>query len=333
MIGTRTNTPSSVPLVSTPSQYDSSKEIELLKHLNTDLLDRIKNLEDELNSTKMKFEELSNSVRWDKSMNEISVTHPSEPEPSASTPLAPESATINPTSSMEETFNEDKPRVLVYGDSMTRDFGSILQQLMPEYLVQCHTFPGAPIEFVVRDLPLQARNLSKKDIVFILAANNDVPHFSPQRLDNVLKQLSPLCLKTNLVMSSIPYKFNNSKHNSNIFASNQYILSQSSVYKYFYFESNFFLSREMYTKHGLHFNMGGKKHFNNMLYNSLLSIKYTNTRFLLPNLLSTDKDTNFRIDHTSYLCDISCPSLNSSISAHTHSVSSDFSNNTVFFLC
>lgn len=307
--GTSTSNASPVPMVSTPAQYDSSKDIALLKQLNTDLLYKIKNLEDELNSTKMKFEELSNSIRWDKTVNEDSVTLTSEPELAANPHPAPVSSARNSSNLSDETFSEDKPRVLVYGDSMTRDFGPLLQQLMPEYSVQCLTFPGAPLEFVVRDLPAQAKDFSKKDFVFVLAANNDIPNFTPQRLDNSLQQLSYLCQKTNLVISSIPYKFHDTNNNGNIFATNQLILSRISTFKYFYFECNFFLSRKMYTNHGLHLNMGGKKYFTNMLHKCLLSFNFTNSRFLLPNLtLNKENDhANFRISPK--IIDISSPSL------------------------
>lgn len=316
--------------------------INLLKNLNNDLLHRVKNLENELNSTKQKYENLmSNTFSCNKTLDKV----PSAVELMAETvDLAPESTNCNPANlSEEETFSETtppsapKPRVLVYGDSTTRGFGPILQQLLPEYLVQCYTSPGAPFAFVVRDLANNVEHFTKKDIVFIMAGNNDVPFFTPKQLDQELEKLSCIGLKTNLIISSIPYKFHSPKFNVNIFASNQYLLGRSLVHNYYYFECNFFLSRDMYTEHGLHLNLRGKTCYNEMLHRALLSIKYrpTNSTFLLPNLV----DENYILDPNDtnrFLSNVTCPNLQEvSMVAQTNPVLSDGTSITVpnsFFL-
>lgn len=329
------SSPSSSPLVLTPSQYDSSKLVNVLKKLNTDLLHRVKNLEDELNSTKLKYKELmSNSIGCNKTV-EVDCSGKESDVPS-NDPAAENIICNTAYLSNDETFTNtspprpSKPRVLVYGDSMTRGFGTILQQLLPEYLVQCNTFPGASFAFVIKDLAKNAATFTKEDIVFIMAGSNDVPFLTPQRLDQELEKLSRICLKTNVIISGIPYKFHLTKHNMNIFASNQTILNRSFVYNYFYFESNFFLSRNMYTEHGMHLNLRGKIYYNEMLHKAILSVKHSHTNsrflFLLPNFIVENYNLEC-LDNTHsnrLLTNVSCPILEEvSLIENSNSVSSD----------
>ncbi|KAL1446688.1 hypothetical protein WDU94_008914 [Cyamophila willieti] len=204
--------------------------------------------------------------------------------------------------------NSSTPRLLVFGDSMTRGLGDILQDLLPEYDVLCTTCPGAPLSFAIKDLQQYAGHLTKKDIVFILAGNNNVPQLTPVYLDEELSALSNLCLSTNLVISSIPFKYNNTKYNTNIFATNTSILHRCRVYQYYYFDCNFFLSRSMYTRHGLHFNKTGKNTFCKYLANAILSFDsaITPPGFLLPGCPNTDLCGDF-------LANITCPLFSDTI--------------------
>lgn len=298
---------SSSPSVHVTSQNGTSEEIDLLKKLNLDLLNRVKALEDELKNTKRKCEEL---------LSTSTSLHLDSKKPEYENKIT-DSIVRNPPQSclpqLDETFSDNtlpvskKPQLLICGDSMSRNFGSMLQELLPEFSVQCSTFPGSPFAFVVKDLGQHTRNFTKRDIVFIFAGSNDIPNLTPKGLEEEFKNLQSVCLKTNVVISSIPYKFHDLQHNCNIFASNQFILSRSHVYTFFFFECNYFLSRNMYTKNGFHLNDMGKKCYGENLHKALLAIKCTKRQFLLPNLKvvsSSPAEVDGRL-----LSDITCPYL------------------------
>lgn len=210
-------------------------------------------------------------------------------------------------SSSSSPSSYTKPRLMIYGDSMTRDFGRILQELFPQYTVQCSTSPGGCFSFAIRNIKQETKNFTKQDIIFILAGTNDIPLLTPYLIDGELKRLHYLCKITNVVISSVPYKYHDKSLNSNIFVSNQHLLKSCHVYNFHFFECNFFLSRNMYTKHGLHFNLTGKSAFCKTLYSALSSIKLSrNGDFLMPNLVGLKTGEN---PAPTLILDVSCPDL------------------------
>ncbi|KAI5701150.1 hypothetical protein M8J76_012781 [Diaphorina citri] len=258
------------------------KEIELLRKLNTELVHRLKAIEDELKATKEKVNQLMMSSQTPPSSTSQDLHHP---KPSTSSAfIIPSPMNVITSEPIIDPSNPVSPRLLVCGDSMTRGFGDILQQLLPQYLIQCLTYPGATLSAVLKSIPTCAADFNKRDIVLIMAGSNDIPNLSPHTFDNELTRLTNICKSTNVIFSSVPYKFHAPKHNTNIFASNQHILKQSSVFKYLYFECNFYLSRRMYTRHGLHFNALGKQTFCEKFSYVLSFINLSTHSFLLPTL-------------------------------------------------
>ncbi|KAI5738086.1 hypothetical protein M8J77_002858 [Diaphorina citri] len=189
----KTATGSKIPLP-TPTSSKMAKEIDALKQLNADLIQRLKSIEEELKSTKQLCDELlanSSAPAPVLSVPELNLEHEhTPPEPSPALPP--------PDTHDHDTRN---PYLLVCGDSMTRDFGEILQRLLPHYSVLSHTLPGASLSSVLNDLPSLAKNFNKKDIVFVLAGTNDVPLLSPDRLEHEFQRLSTLAQSTNLIFS------------------------------------------------------------------------------------------------------------------------------------
>uniref|UniRef100_A0A8D9ASV6 SGNH hydrolase-type esterase domain-containing protein n=1 Tax=Cacopsylla melanoneura TaxID=428564 RepID=A0A8D9ASV6_9HEMI len=284
--GKKPNQSSVAPRWTTKSTTSKmADEIGTLKKLNAELMERLKSVEEELKNTKQMCEQLQSI-----SSTQMSQIHQPSPDPQldnsnqqSPTPIPepPSSARPCPVIPDGDRF----PVLLICGDSMTRDFGVILKQLLPQYTVQCHTMPGATLSAVLKDLPLIAKNLNKQDIVFVLAGTNDVPHLTPKRLDSEFEKLRAVALSTNLVFSSIPYRFDSqSKHNTNIFATNFIILTRSRTYKIHYFDCNLLLSRNMYTRHGLHFNVAGKHYLCEKIARSLNSLDQISGAILLPPL-------------------------------------------------
>ncbi|XP_026687231.1 uncharacterized protein LOC113471941 [Diaphorina citri] len=292
---------SSVPMNSV------SREMNLLKELNSQLLQRIKALEEELKTTKATCEELILST----------LEKPGEGTRDQMVLEESSSSSEQDQHNLQDhqfpSYDDSSPcrrRLLICGDSMTRNFGPILKSLLPDYSVECLTFPGASLSFAIKDLGQLTKNFTKNDIIFILAGSNDVPLLTLQQIEKEFQYLRNRSQETNIIISSIPFKFHKTKHNSNIFATNQSLLSLSVKYNFFYFECNFFLSRRMYTRHGLHFNKFGKNTYCTNLSRCLPSLNVTINRFLLPNPVSAPEVIIMDGVDDGLITDITCPYLN-----------------------
>uniref|UniRef100_A0A8D8R322 SGNH hydrolase-type esterase domain-containing protein n=1 Tax=Cacopsylla melanoneura TaxID=428564 RepID=A0A8D8R322_9HEMI len=207
--------------------------------------------------------------------------------------------------------SESKRRLLVVGDSMSRDLGKVLQNLLPKYQVTCYTYPGATFAEVVGNLPVLASSFTKKDYVIIQGGTNDVPHFYPSYISEVLQCIKDVCDKSNVIMSTVPYMYHKEGKgwNSNIFASNQYLIRMSRNFGFYLFNCNYILSRTMYTRHGLHLNQRGKRTMCENLRNLIV--------------LDLDLDSNVGLvsnNKTVFLCDVSFPLVDSSSSITNHNV-------------
>lgn len=312
---------------------DHSKEIEHLRALNSELLQRLKSLEDDLKNTKAICELLSSSQNALPMQSAV----PHSPAPIRTTTLTTVTSPVPdisyivtqpvPTSSVRSSEipttstnvtdpvpgpsnvpdSNAKPRLLVCGDSMVRGFGKILQALLPQHLVQCLTSPGASLSIVLKTIPSISADFTKTDIVFVLAGSNDIPNLSLKMLDTELQLLRNLCNSTNVVLSSIPYQYNMEKHNTNVFATNQNLLRLSSVYKYRYFECNFYLSRKMFTRHGLHLNEAGKEAYCERLSCALSVINLSSRSFLMPISLDPESNSNLNLSDQPQILDVTCP--------------------------
>ncbi|KAI5724016.1 hypothetical protein M8J76_014239 [Diaphorina citri] len=165
------------PSPSTSTTSKITEEMNALKQLNADLIQRVKFLEEELKSTKRMCDELiANSPKSTSSVPEVTEPFTSE--------ISPAVLQLEP-----DMDNSRNPFLLICGDSMTREFGLIFQKLLPHYSVLSHTLPGASFSAVLNDLPKLAKNFTKKDIVFILAGTNDVPLLSPERIEREILRL------------------------------------------------------------------------------------------------------------------------------------------------
>ncbi|XP_026685392.1 uncharacterized protein LOC113470863 [Diaphorina citri] len=105
----------------TPNQdKGKEEEIKLLKKLNIELLQRLKSIENELTSTRQKLHDLE----------QVSFTNTPTTECLAS-PVLPSvsesQSEVTTSSSHDNSSVSDShgPRLLVCGDSMTRDFGNV----------------------------------------------------------------------------------------------------------------------------------------------------------------------------------------------------------------
>lgn len=280
-----------------------------LRELNCSLLEKIKELENEVNQLKHFFEELKSSTQdvpkivsnfvqesldvlsdSDSTFSEGPVHQIQPPidlldisDTDVTTqldpPLAPQQ---QPDITAPTIVHLGTPKLLVIGDSMGRDFGNTLSALLPEYEVSAQIYPGCTLETILSYVPELTLSFTKRDIVFIIAGVNNIPHLYPTLLQELLERYNLIFQKTNFILSNVPYVFHESQLNSNIFSTNLSLIKYSSVYKYHMFNCNLFLARLMYTKHGLHFNMNGKQEFCKKLAES---VRHFQSAFFVPSVL------------------------------------------------
>lgn len=276
-------------------------EIENLKKINVDISNQLKSTIEERDTFKKLYEDLLGKTQKPENPDAVadrsSVDH-----------ILHLDSTHSTLNSSIETTVPVKRRLLILGDSMSRDFDSLLKTLLPDYSITSFTYPGAKFSHVVQNLQDHTRSFTKMDTVFILAGTNDVPHLTPCLLDEIFKLKQDVFLRTNVIVSCIPYMHHSRglKNNTNIFATNQCLLRLSQIHKFYLFDINHKISRIMYTRHGLHFNTAGKKVFCVEISNCVKSKDSCTMSYSLTAapVLST---ANTQINNDELISDITCP--------------------------
>uniref|UniRef100_A0A8D9F813 Uncharacterized protein n=1 Tax=Cacopsylla melanoneura TaxID=428564 RepID=A0A8D9F813_9HEMI len=275
----------------TPSIPSNDETVSNLRQLNNTLLEKIKQLENELSMSRSLFEELKTSTQNIPEtlsrfvQNSLDILSDSTfagdaPEivnqidaPSFLLDVSDTDVTSQlnpPLSPVPVPVHHTKPQLLIIGDSMGRDFAEILKPLLPDYTVSAQIYPGCTLETILSEATDLTLSLTKRDLVFIIAGVNNIPNLCPTLLDKLLEQYKLIFKETNFIFSNVPNVHHKPHLNGNIFATNLCLLKHSSVFEYHMFNCNLFLARSMYTKHGLHFNMFGKKEFCRNLAESVL---------------------------------------------------------------
>lgn len=157
-----------------------------------------------------------------------------------------------------------KRRIVVLADSHGRDLHKHFRRISEDYDIYIHTKPGAKLKTVIKEgLPL-IQHLTKDDYVIILAGTNDLNDGEPGQLtvNEGLRYLLKSNINSNVIMNSIPYRYDSTHLNDNIYFVNSCITStirkNSCTLNMIYGEINSLLLRHHYTTHGLHLNRRGK---------------------------------------------------------------------------
>lgn len=272
--------PSTPPNRTSLASTKQSHTITELRKLNEVLIKRVSKLEQEIDQLKKRTDSQNiERVQLDLDVSEIDLSNSPPAHPTSLADVQPPPNLMDV--SLDSTFTltcdqatssaprpppphislDVKPRLLVLSDSMGRDFRDTLSDLLPEYSVFGSVYPGGTLEKALSSLPTLTETFTKSDFVFVLAGVNNIPNLDPILLENSFNKYKEIFQKTTCIFSSIPFAFHKPELNSNIFATNLNILKLSSTFNFYVFECNTFLSRVMYTKHGLHFNNYGKSIF------------------------------------------------------------------------
>ncbi|XP_039279745.1 uncharacterized protein LOC111056525 isoform X1 [Nilaparvata lugens] len=161
--------------------------------------------------------------------------------------------------------NKKKRRVTIMADSQGKQLSGYLQHLDDDFDVFVYTKPGAKLKHVVQDGLVFVSDFTEDDFIIILAGSNDHHLDEPYQLTlfQGISSLLELNLKTNIIVCSVPLRYDDQRLNENILHSNSYLSCMvrncNGKMKLHYFDINIFLQRTHFTRHGLHFNRQGKR--------------------------------------------------------------------------
>lgn len=162
---------------------------------------------------------------------------------------------------------QPKNKIIVFSDSQARNLSWYLYLLniSDEYNVTVYTKPGAKLKSIINDGKHLIQNLTRHDYLIVLAGTNDMHQGEPGQMTTIqgLNSLLSINTETNVIINSIPLRYDTTLVNDNICFANVCLEKKIKQYKgklnLIYQDTNTFLQRRHYTKHGLHFNKHGKR--------------------------------------------------------------------------
>lgn len=184
-------------------------------------------------------------------------------------------ALAKPITVQNNSTTAAKKKLLILSDSHGRNFQSFLQDKLPAFNVFTFFKPGAQLSDVIKDLGPLTANFTKQDFVFILGGTNNFPN-NNLNIPNTLKKIVKSINHTNLIFSTIPYRYDTPSLNNSIYYINDILFDVISDKQNCYlFDLNFYLERKDYTAHRLHI----RKEAKNILCNKLINIINFNMSF------------------------------------------------------
>lgn len=176
----------------------------------------------------------------------------------------------NPPSS--ECNLNPKHKISVISDSQGRALVHQLNTCLSEYSNFGYVQPGAPLEAIVRasanDESLS--NFTKKDYLVWIGGTNNVSNnsfdgeaLSVPRLISFLKKEITKYRRTNLIIATIPYRYDLSEtsfENVLIKQVNEEIRKLAHIVSHVFLLDLHLLTRRQHTRHGLHVNKSGKRY-------------------------------------------------------------------------
>lgn len=168
-------------------------------------------------------------------------------------------------------------KVLLVSDSQGRGCNKMLQsKLGDSSKVQSILKPNAPLKEVLKDIAVHTKDFGENDVVIVMGGTNNIEANTTydvlrRDVDKALVQLLPLSNKTNVIINPIPMRYDTGTSGLNeiINQANQHLHSQvNSIHNInkkriaINFEVER-LTREQFTRQGLHLNQSGKNHICN----------------------------------------------------------------------
>lgn len=172
-----------------------------------------------------------------------------------------------PSSKLLKINQENKRNLLIVADSHGRYLTSSLTSMWPnnDYNISMIIKPNAIMAEVIKDAKGLTKSFSKSDTFIVIGGSNDEIGQAEKCITGLYKKMLDNTKHTNVFVSSFPYRHHTPGLNNKISFLNIEIEKLVSRYDHASFLPINELPRHFYTRHGLHFNKGGKQRIAFML--------------------------------------------------------------------
>lgn len=213
--------------------------------------------------------------------------------------------------------NKNKKRKLkVFADSHGRDLRSVLETtLKDDFIVSSFFKPNSKLCHIIPNAKNEGKYLDKDDFLFLMCGTNDIDeHFNINIFINTLEANLQTLANTNVLISSIPYRYDFPYLNKVIRKVNYKIQDLTNKYTFLRFLSLRELHKNDYTIQGLHLCNNGKTKLCKIIkdeilrdinYQSLIPVRIThkidkmnNEHYYLNNFYKPDK--HYKHSETKY---------------------------------
>lgn len=256
---------------------DSESRVSSLEDLKTRLQDKIKYLEIETNSKDKIIRTLTETIQTSKitkTLQNVSTMTDSN-QNDKDTQTIPVSVSVQCTKGMQMRDNSEKSsltnfvntstshtshksKILLLSDSQGRYCAPILKKMFDEdfYNPLAIFKPNADFDNIVSDVETLTKDFDKNDYVIILGGSNNALNGTSVS-NNFVERLKNTSKKTNLIIYLTPFWQTNITFNKAILENNfQLISALRNEVKIINSETH--LTRQNFTRHGLHLNYTGK---------------------------------------------------------------------------
>lgn len=153
-----------------------------------------------------------------------------------------------------------KKKVSIVSDSHGRHIRETLTELLGnDYFVDSYIKPGATLDVVLQDVRSVTKNYNKNDFLIIFGGNNDIGSESQSQIVELTKRITSELTHVNVLHTTLFYRYDKPELNNCIFEINKDVCRVVDGSLAQIIDVNKFLSRDLFTRHGLHLLRKGKK--------------------------------------------------------------------------
>lgn len=156
-----------------------------------------------------------------------------------------------------ETKTKGKPQLIIMADSHGRQIGNLIEQ-KTSVNVCSYVKPGAKFGNVVEEIQQITEKLTGNDHLLVIAGTNNIQSTSTQNLMNDIHRVVNESHHTNLIMSTLPMRYDQPDLDLQISTVNTEIENIVLDHPNVKLLPLHLFPRHLYTEHGLHFNKRGK---------------------------------------------------------------------------
>lgn len=208
-------------------------------------------------------------------------------------------------------------RIAIFSDSMLRGVAELMYHRIATTSTTLNVSslvkPSACFSQVTEGVATLCEDFGADDFIIIQAGTNDMTLLEPNCAKILpIKHFASLANKTNIILCSIPYRYDSLAYlSTNVYDTNTYLKYVCEKFNFTYLDTNAYLSRSHFTRHGLHYNRRGKRVLSEKILDLVSSSSFKNAKYNSTNPpllkctaqkpISTDAHSNSIFNST---CDI-----------------------------